>query len=200
MIWIKFRRGLISTDVVYLCLCYVLPTGTSRQPFVAVSVFDRLLNDMSGFVAENDHCSFIICGDLNARTRQDPDYVSDDNFNFVPLPDDYVIDDISPRASLDNHVLNQNGTLLLDFCKQTSLRIINGRCGSDTGIGKYTCTTTRGQSLVDYFIATPKLFHTITAFSVGDPNILSDHSVVSISFKQLTTAAHNNNILHYHNQ
>ncbi len=58
MIWVKFRRGLLSNDVVYLCLCYVLPAGTSRQPFVNVSVFDRLLNDMAVFSENNDTCSF----------------------------------------------------------------------------------------------------------------------------------------------
>ncbi len=85
-----------------------------------------------------------------------------------------------PRSSLDRNVLNQNGNLLLDFCKQSSMRIVNGRCGDDIGVGNYTCTTSRGQSLVDYFIVSPKLIHSIASFNVGEPNILSDHSILSL--------------------
>ena len=76
--------------------------------------------------------------------------VLDDNFVHLPLPDDYILDDfIMPCASEDKKS-NQNGTLLLEFCKQTNMRILNERTGSDNGIGKFTCHTHRGKSVVDY--------------------------------------------------
>ena len=40
IIWLKFAPGVISDKPLYLCLCYVLPSGTSRQPVVKTSVFD----------------------------------------------------------------------------------------------------------------------------------------------------------------
>ena len=38
IIWLKFKPGIVSENT-YLCLCYVLPAGTTRQPFVETSVF-----------------------------------------------------------------------------------------------------------------------------------------------------------------
>jgi hypothetical protein len=78
--------------------------------------------------------------------------------------------------------MNNNGTLLLDLCKQTGLRIFNGRVGNDKGIGKYTFIGSRGSSLVDYVICTQNMFQYRESFDVSDPNILSDHCIVSLSF------------------
>ena len=122
IIWRKFEPGVFSENALYLCVCYVLPTGTSREVIVETSVFDRVSNDIAYFQSNNNEsdCSFIICGDMNARTKDLPDMVSDDNFVHLPLPDDYILDDfIMPRASEDKKS-NQNGTLLLEFCKQTN--------------------------------------------------------------------------------
>ncbi|XP_077978230.1 uncharacterized protein LOC144433746 [Glandiceps talaboti] len=135
---------------------------------------------MAELSAKFSNCSYIICGDLNARTGEKPDFVFDDSQSHVPLPDDYVIDDCTPRVSQDKNV-NSNGTLLLDFCKQSSLRMLNGRCGSDYGVGKFTCYTYNGQSTVDYVLASKDIFDRIQSFSVGDPNIISDHCLISFS-------------------
>ena len=49
------------------------------------------------------------------------------------------------------------GSELLDFCKQTGVRILNGRAGVDVDIGKCTYVSGAGRSLVDYVIASPHL-------------------------------------------
>ena len=98
------------------------------------------------------------------------------------LPDDYIIDTEVRRFSQDKGHMNNNGTLLLDLCKQTGLRIFNGRFGNDKGIGKYTFIGSRGSSLVDYVMGTQNLFQFIENFDVSEPNILSDHCIVSFSF------------------
>lgn len=181
IIWIKFKPGVISENMLYLCLCYVLPEGTTRQPIVETSVFDRIANDMASFQSlHNCDCSFIVCGDMNARTKDLPDMVVDDNILHLPLPDDYTIDEYMPRSSQDK-TTNSNGTQLLDFCKQTNLRIVNGRFGSDKDIGKFTCHTHRGESVVDYVLTSTDILPLIRSFDVGEPNILSDHSVLSFS-------------------
>ena len=65
IIWLKFKPGIISENTVYLCLCYVLPAGTTRQPYVETSVFDRLSNDIALFQSShNSDCSFLVCGDM----------------------------------------------------------------------------------------------------------------------------------------
>lgn len=181
IIWLGFNPGVLSADFVFLGLCYVLPTGTSREPLVEFSVFDRLLNNMAEFKATySDDCSFIVCGDMNARTGILPDMIVDDNNLHVPLPEDYTPDDFIPRTSQDK-VVNSNGYLMLNFCKQSSLRILNGRCGNDGSVGRFTFNGHAGQSVVDYILVSKDLLDTIISFSVADPNILSDHCAISCS-------------------
>ena len=69
------------------------------------------------------------------------------------LPDEYIADAELQRFSEDNGHVNNNGLLLLDFCKQTGLRIMNGRVGADQGIGKHTFVGSRGSSVVDYVLS-----------------------------------------------
>ena len=58
IIWLKFALGVISDKPLYLCLCYVLPSGTSRQPLVETSVFDRITDDLATFQSYHDsQCS-----------------------------------------------------------------------------------------------------------------------------------------------
>ena len=72
---------------------------------------------------------------------------------------------------------------MLDFCKQTSLRILNGRCAEDAGIGKYTFIGSRGCSLVDYVLVSESIFDLISSFTVHDPNSLSDHCLIDYTFE-----------------
>ena len=131
--------------------------------------------------------SFLICGDFNARTASHPDYVEDDNsIHMHVLPDDYQLDAPMQRTSEDCG-FNKYGTNLLDFCKLTGFRILNGRVGQDRNIGKYTYVGSTGKSLVDYVIASQALFPAVCTFRVDDPNILSDHCLIHFS---LSSAIH----------
>ena len=62
------------------------------------------------------------------------------------------------RVSQDK-VVNEHGNYLLNFCKASGLRIINGRIGNDGGIGKFTCVTENGCSVVDYVLCRPELMY-----------------------------------------
>ena len=53
--------------------------------------------------------------------------------------------------------------------------IVNGRIG-DSPDGNFTCHTSNGQSVVDYFIVDSELLSNVTEFSVGQDNPLSDHN------------------------
>lgn len=98
------------------------------------------------------------------------------------LPDEYISDTQMPRYSEDQGHVNNNGLLLLDFCKQTGLRIMNGRVGNDSGIGRFTFVGNRGCSVVDYILSSQNLFNFIQEFEVQEPNILSDHCRINFSF------------------
>ena len=94
------------------------------------------------------------------------------------LPEEYESDVPLDRFSQDNFI-NVNGRKLLDFCKLNSLRICNGRLGQDKGIGKCTYIGGTGSSVVDYVLVSESVFNLISKFSIGDPNILSDHCEVN---------------------
>ena len=60
---------------------------------------------------------------------------------------------------------------------------MNGRVGNDNGIGRYTFVGHRGSSVVDYVLGSQDMFDFVKSFEVHDPNILSDHCLVSFSFQ-----------------
>lgn len=156
IIWVKISKHALALDNdLYVCLCYVTPDNSSRQSFVETNIFDRLLDSVN-LIADKSHdnCNFLICGDFNGRTSSNADFVVDDDVrNMDCLPDGYTPDHFMQRYSQDVGHINNNGLLLLDFCKQTGLRIMNGRVGSDKGVGKYTFVGHRGCSLVDYVLS-----------------------------------------------
>ena len=70
--------------------------------------------------------------------------IFDNDANIDILPTDYETDEVMPRSSQDK-IINANGRKLLDVCKLNTLRIANGRLGSDRGVGKYTYDILRNQ-------------------------------------------------------
>ena len=117
------------------------------------------------------------------RTLVNPDFVTDHNpFQMSLLPDDYISDSFLQCFSADEGHTNSNGAFLLDFCKQTGMRIMNGRVGNDYGLGRYTFVGNRGTSIVDYVSSKPEFFNFVAQFEVQEPNILSDHSLIEVSF------------------
>ena len=183
-LWIKLSKNVIFSDKdLYVCLCYVTPDDSSRQSMVETNIFDRMLDSVVHIENKSQtECNILICGDLNARSSVNPDFVVDDNpVHMSVLPDEYIPDIELERFSQDKGHVNNNGLLLLDFCKQTGLRIMNGRVGADKGIGKYTFVGSRGSSVVDYVLSSQDLFKCIKHFQVHDPNILSDHCLLTFS-------------------
>ena len=163
-------------------MCYVVPENSSRQTLIDTHTFDRLVDFITSLDnSVNNELNFVLCGDLNAHTSDLPDFVADDTFHENLLPDDYVTDTVIGRCSQDIGRTNNNGLMLLDLCKQTGMRILNGRFDKDL-MGRYTHVGARGSSLVDYVITTQKLLNHVEYFCVGDPNILSDHCIIDFSF------------------
>jgi hypothetical protein len=81
---------------------------------------------------------------------------------------------------MDRKTLNKSGKLLLNLCKESSLRILNGRTVGDLQ-GRYTRTTYNGCSLVDYTLVNNELLRGIGNFKVNDLTNLSDHCLINFS-------------------
>ena len=91
------------------------------------------------------------------------------------------------RNNSDSHEPNKNGNALLDFCKTTSLRIVNGRVLGDLS-GATTCLADRSDidvlpSTIDYFLASASLFRDLEYCQVNDRTVHSIHSSVSVSLR-----------------
>ena len=84
------------------------------------------------------------------------------------------------RESQDKGRMNSFGHRLLDICKTNDLFIVNGRIGSDAGIGQCTSKET---SVVDYVIASVLGIGNITGFSVADFNPLFSDVHCALNFK-----------------
>ena len=82
---------------------------------------------------------------------------------------------------MDEYV-NQNGKSLIELCKVTGLKIVNGRVGHDRSLGEYTCRTGMGQSCIDFCIISPILFCKVDNFSVDnfDRALSNSHSGIKL--------------------
>lgn len=182
-LWLRLKHNVFGFENdIYLCLCYIPTSNYSRQGIIESNIFDDILQNIVHIKhITNDACNIVLVGDLNSKIGQRCDYVANDFATHIDaLPDDYNPDQILPRKSQDQ-VINQNGQLILDFLKQTGLRVANGRVCEDKNIGSFTFVGSRGSSLVDYCIVNPKLLSDFTSFYVHDPNIISDHRLIEFS-------------------
>ena len=103
--------------------------------------------------------------------------------NFISVKEYLFSRNILRRVSQDTCRVNSYGTQLLELCKCSNLCILNGRIGSDRGIGKFTRTDTTGNSVVDYVVATPKLFDFINYFIVQSKFPESEHNSITFARK-----------------
>ena len=163
----------------------------------------------------------LLCGDLNARIGLCPDW-SDDIFHigsdghladFPQLQTDdfndgevraflqYLSDkNILRRVSQDNISRpSKYGISFLDLLRVFRMFIVNGRSGRDKDVGSLSfISESRGTSLVDYLIASPKTFMMIEDFGFENKLPESDHKPMTFSincsfFEESNRLSHTSN-------
>lgn len=193
VLWIKLKS--ITVNVIF-GLVYIPPCSSK---YSESSMFDELELDTFN-VSSRTGCQVILMGDFNARTGTQSDcfYYSTDVCNSDNLPVDFVDEllsektlqdvGISPTRHSEDTTTNQYGTNLINMCKSLNLYIVNGRVGGDAGIGRVTC---KDASLVDYVLAKPDLFKSLSNFNVHHfDSMLSDaHNAIHFS---LAVKTHSN--------
>ena len=92
--------------------------------------FDDIGDEISKYQAEGN---ILIAGDFNAKTSTESDYVSDINDKHSPIHDiaTYSCDTPIKRNNMDRHSIDAQGKRLLDLCKNSRIRLLNGRCPGD---------------------------------------------------------------------
>ena len=175
------KQSQLSKDV-YIIFTYLVPDDTTY--------ICRCNNDILGCLESlilkyTDKGMVILCGDLNARTgnkRETLEAIP----GYEPNPDLFCTiteeTDIPNRVSKDS-ICNARGRDILDLCKCSDMKMLNGRLDNDKGIGKFTRVGTTGNSVVDYVITRTEDIKYITVFKIEDLKPESDHKQVLFSIK-----------------
>ena len=84
-----------------------------------------------------------------------------------------------PRISEDKAPVCAFGKLLLTVCQGSDIAILNGRSGKRSGC--FTCHTSNGKSVVDYFLASSQLIPAVGTFCVEEISPASDHCPLTLT-------------------
>ena len=146
IIWLKLDHNFFNVDQdIYICGSYIWGNDSPMYTHFNVDLFDVLENDISCY---NNLGSVYIFGDFNSRVGHKSDFIVHDVINNCTDDIDYDPDSTLTRASSDN-THNSHGLKLLDLCKATGMRIVNGRLSNTH---HYTFLSTSGCSVIDYLI------------------------------------------------
>ena len=160
-------------------------------------IFDNLNDDML-MINVNYNLPICLIGDSNSRTGLIDDFLYIDHHvaettgldisteDFCDMKEILETKGICTRRFNSDHVVNNNGVNLIEFCKTFGLKIVNGRFGDDKGIGKFTCYNKNdGKSTVDYVIMSECLLHMIYDFDVDSfDSCMSDvHCPLNLTLK-----------------
>ena len=88
--WLMLDKNYFGFDRdLYLCFAYIPPQHSSYCIDQNTDFLELVETDISVYKNKG---SVLILGDFNERTASQPDFISDDDDNYVPLHEDYVID------------------------------------------------------------------------------------------------------------
>ena len=172
IIALKIDKQLIGTnfDAILVCV-YVHPVGSpyysDKEENNGVLHLENCLLHLSVVFPE---CSMIVCGDLNARTGK----LNVGNDDVTDVRNDVL----SCRMSQDD-VINEFGQTLLAVCLGHELIIGNGCIPGETG-GNFTNMSTRGNSVIDYFLVSKELLALCSNLNVSE-NILTSHLCLELT-------------------
>jgi len=161
-------------------LAYLNPEGSTYT--TEIDTLLQIQQDITKFCNKGKG---ILMGDLNGHTQTQHDFNSFDSENDpIPLPLNYSADANLERRNHDTRPADNRGKDILDLCKFSGMRIINGRKLGDTN-GKFTCYSKNAYipSVIDYLIVDKTLFSDINYFRVDSLTTLSDHCRIYFRLK-----------------
>ncbi|MES9881010.1 MAG: reverse transcriptase domain-containing protein [Sedimenticola sp.] len=175
IVWLKLpKEDFKMQNDVYFCICYIPPERSRLYRNLCAlqnfDFFDNLSDDIRYY---SNIGSVYICGDMNGRTGERSDLISDVGLEkYVPeLPSIITYEHDLPNRTSNDKSVNSFGLRLLSMCKEHDLRLVNGRLEP----GMFTCYTHNGCSVVDYLITSPDNFAQIKSMLVMNLTEFSDH-------------------------
>ena len=191
VLWVKLKNQIILGFELLIGAVYI-PCDNSE--YHSNTLFEDLFDDILSLNVRFN-LPVLLVGDFNARTHSLNDFATPDSsllncneFFIDPIEVTANLDllDITTvRSNKDTHV-NSNGLKLIDLCQATNLNILNGRVGTDAGVGEFTCKRVNGCSTIDYALASACLFPSISELYIDTfDKCLSDvHSPVCVSISR----------------
>ena len=186
-VWVKFDKTFfnLSKDL-YQCFSYAPPLSSPYTQNLDFNVLKRLENDIYRYKLEGN---VIVGGDFNAKTERELDFVLDQNDHHSPIVDIpiYVGDLPLKRMNYDKHSVDKQGETFLELCRNSRMRILNGRTRGDRfgRFTRYPLAIRESPSTLDYVIADSEIMKDVNYFSVLSNLGLSDHECLSLSVKSI---------------
>ena len=191
-LWLRINKEILGFEFV-LGAIYLPCEGSVH---FNDDIFDKLADDLI-MISSDLNVPVCLIGDVNARTGKLDDLL-DIEKEVSELTGLSHCDSVTAsRASLaeagfttdrynKDSSVNNNGKQLIVLCQALDLKIVNGRFGSDRGVGDFTCYNNKGGcSVIDYTIVSPVLFKNIRQFSVDqfDPCLSDVHCPIVIQLE-----------------
>ena len=179
-VWIRIKQD--NTDL-YLAGVYIPPLDSSStiSSFQNNNAFSLIQEEISHFSQKGN---IAICGDFNARTGKLADFSSTTGKNAIDMISFDSGDSLPMYHRYSDDVkTNKYGKELIELCKSSNLRIMNGYFKNNESTGTFTCYTPRGKSLIDYLICDASFYHNILDFNLDPLCVNSDHRPLVFSVK-----------------
>ena len=186
-IWVKLCRNYFGFDKdIYVCFLYIPPINSTYAKRTGLNkiIFDKVESDICRWHTEGD---IVLMGDFNAHINEtDLDFIeldthdpSNDSLSQIYVSDSVLL----KRNTQIDQTTNTYGRQLIELCRSSRLRILNGRTLGDT-MGRITFFNTLGTAIDDYCICNASLLPNVCSFEVNDymPNI-SDHCPITLTIQ-----------------
>ena len=173
----KLRKTLFNVDKDILYIGMYNHPGTSnyyRNKDYSCTL-EKVEQFIFSFLESGVDLYYIVCGDLNAR-------IGHWHLTDSGMDEDVILyeDDLFIRKSEDS-TINGFGKNLMDFCSTFHFSPLNGMCSGDE-FGRFTFSSDRGNSVVDYFLCSLELLSLDMHFNVVN-RIESKHMPVTLNVK-----------------
>ena len=182
-IWIRLKKEFFNLERdIFLCFVYAPPESSTYAKNLDYDILEKLELEIS---THSSMGNIIIAGDFNAKTGTECDYVSDIDDQHSPVNGNplYPFDKPIRRNNRDKHGVDMQGQRLLNLCKNTQIRLLNGRTQGDR-MGEFTrfpLSLRESPSTIDYIAVDTSIMNKIKTFSILHHMGLSDHDCLMAS-------------------
>ena len=175
---VKILKDSLCDNTIVFEIYNIACIATYRTPDSSVyhnSEYFRKLVETIEMIQEKETTSSILCiGDINARCGNRCDgFESSKEGRWWDLQEE----EPEARGSKDKET-NNAGFELINICKETGLRILNGRTKSDR-LGEYTFMGKQGNSVIDYALIDIMSYYKIEDLKIGK-DIGSNHFPIEL--------------------